>query len=345
MKARSFVSMFLVGLALLQASCIAPQAAPAGSQAPKSGGAAAGAKPVVALVYGVKNDGFYITMEKGVRDKAAELGMDVIADGPAQFDPVQQKPILDAVIAQNPAAICIAATDKQAMIEPIKAAFDKGIHIFSVDTFIGSTAGDYTKGDITFPLSYIGSDNVEGGKIACKAVIDAMGGKGKMYIQNVKPGISTTDQREQGCKEAIDATNGAVTLVGTDYNGDDSSKAAEQTSAVLAANKDLGGIFGTNLFSARGAAQAVQNAGLTGAIKIANFDAPEDAVKALQDKVVDLVIAQHPYEIGQTCVQYANDAINGKTDQIKKRFATGYTVITRDNVDKPESQQAIYKSK
>ena len=177
------------------------------------------------------------------------LGVDFMADGPAQFDATQQRPILDAVIAKNPAAICIAATDKQAMIEPIKAAFDKGINIISVDTYIGDTAGDYTTGDVTFPLSYVGSDNAQGGEIACKAIIDGMGGKGKLYIQSVKPGISTTDQRVDGCKKAIDATNGAVTLVGLDYNNDDSGKAAEQTLAVLAKNPDLGGIFGTNLFS------------------------------------------------------------------------------------------------
>ncbi len=302
-----------------------------------------GATPLIALVYGVKGDGFYITMESGALAKAKEMGADFMADGPAQFDPVQQKPILDAIIAKNPAAICIAATDKQAMIEPIKAAYDKGIQIISVDTFIGN--GDYEKGPVTFPLSYIGSDNVEGGKIACKAIIDSIGGKGKLYIQNVKPGISTTDQREEGCKEAIQATNGAVTLVGVDYNDDNSGKAAEQTAAVLQRESDLGGIFGTNLFSARGAAQAVQNANLSGQVKVAAFDAPEDAIKALKDKVVDIVIAQHPYEMGQMCVQYAMDAIKGDTSAIKKRFPTGYTVITRDNVDTPEAQQAIYKSK
>ncbi len=259
----------LVVLALVLSACtaVAPAAAPpageaAATTAPAAEAAApAGDKPLVALVYGVKGDGFYITMEKGLRAKAEEMGVDVIADGPAQFDATLQRPILDAVIAQNPAAICIAATDKQAMIEPIKAAFDKGIHIISVDTFIGDSAGDYTTGSVTFPLSYVGSDNVEGGKIGCQAIIDTLGGKGKIYIQNVKPGISTTDQREQGCKEAIDATNGAVTLVGVDYNDDSAAKSAEQTSAVLQREPDLGGIFGANLFSAQGAAQAVKNAG------------------------------------------------------------------------------------
>ncbi len=60
------------------------------------------------------------------------------------------------------------------MIEPMQRAYDSGIPIISVDTFVGD--GDYENGPVTFPLSYVGSDNVEGGRIACNAVIEAMGG-------------------------------------------------------------------------------------------------------------------------------------------------------------------------
>jgi ribose transport system substrate-binding protein len=236
----------------------------------------------------------------------------------------------------------IAANDKQAMIEPLQRANDAGIKVLSVDTFIGD--GDYAGGPVTFPLSYLGSNNVEGGRIGCQAIIDSMGGEGTIYISNVKPGISTTDQREEGCREAIEATGGAVELVGVDYNDDDSGKAAQQTAAVLQREPELGGIFGTNLFGARGAAQAVQNAGLTGEVKIANFDAPESAIEDLRNNVVDIVIAQHPAEMGSVGVEYAVQALAGNTAGIEKRYPTGYTIITRENVDTPEAQAAIYKS-
>jgi ribose transport system substrate-binding protein len=311
----------------------APTAAPA---------AAAGEKPTVALVVGVKGDAFYVTMERGARMAADLYGFNLVADGPAQFSAVQQTPIVDAMIAKKVDVLLVAATDKQAMIQPIKRAYDAGIPVISVDTFIGD--GNYVTGPITFPLSYVGSDNVQGGKIACDALIQAIGGQGSIYIQNVNPGISTTDQREQGCKEAIDATNGAVTLAGVDYNGDSAATAAQQTAAVLQRNPDLSAIFGTNLFSAEGAAQAVKNAGLTGVVKIANFDAPESAIQDLRNNVVDLVIAQKPADIGAIAVNYAHLALGGETIAINKRVPTGYVVITRDNVDTPEAQAAIYKS-
>lgn len=339
----------LVVVALLALAACVP-VAPAAQTGAASEAAAPAAEvgeagpPTVALIYGVKGDGFYVTMEAGARAKAEEMGVDFFADGPAQFQPALQAPILDAVIAQQPDAICIAATDKQALIEPMKRAYDAGIHMISVDTFIGDTGGDYTTEDLNWMLSYIGSDNVQGGEIGCNAIIDAMGGSGKFYIQTTQPGVSTVVQRVEGCQKAIDATSGAIELVGLDYNDDNSATAAEQTAAVLAGNPDLGGIFGTNLFSARGAAQAVSNAGLTGVVRVAAFDAPEDAIVALRDNVVDIVIAQHPYEMGQKCIEYAMAAINGQTDQIEKRWPTGYTIITRDNVDTEEAQQSIYKS-
>jgi len=45
---------------------------------------------------------------------------------------------------------------------------------------------------------------------------------------------------------------------------------------------DLAGVFGTNLFSAEGAAQAIKNANKQGTIKVASFDAPEQAIVDLR---------------------------------------------------------------
>ena len=166
------------------------------------------------LIQGVKGDPFYVTMQKGAQEMANKLGVTLLVDGPAQFSATLQAPIVDAYIAKKVDVMIIAACDKQAMIAPLMRANDAGIKVISVDTFIGN--GDYVNGPVTFPLSYIGSDNVQGGKIAGEALIKAIGNKGGIYIENVTPGISTTDQRQQGCIEAIQATNGAGTLDG--YN-------------------------------------------------------------------------------------------------------------------------------
>jgi len=98
------------------------------------------------------------------------------------------------------------------------------------------------------------------------------------------------------------------------------------------------------LFSAEGSAQAVKNANKQGQIKIANFDAPQQAINDLNNGAVDLVIAQKPADMGSTAVQYGVYALTGKTSSIMKRVPTGYVVIDKTNVNDPASQAAIYKS-
>ena len=224
------------------------------------------------------------------------------------------------------------------MIAPLQKANDAGLPIITVDTFIGD--GDYVNGPVKFPLSFIASDNELGGEIACEALIKAIGGKGSIYIQNVKPGISSTDARETGCKTVIEK-NPDVKLVGVDYNDDDPSKAQAQVEAMLQKYPDLGGIFGTNVFSAQGAGQVVQNKGLSGKVKVVAFDATETAIEMLKDGTVDMVIAQKPADMGYFAVEMAMANMNGVTS-VPTHIPTGYQVITKDNMNDPAVMKFFY---
>ncbi|MER3483637.1 MAG: sugar ABC transporter substrate-binding protein [Meiothermus sp.] len=300
-------------------------------------------KYTIALIPGLTTDGFYITMHKGAEAAAKKLGVTLIFQGGPEFSPTTQIPVLNAIIARKPDAILIAPTDKQQLIAPLKKAHDAGIKIITVDTFIGENGQYQTgKGEADFPLSYVASDNVKGGAIAADALAKAIGGKGKVYVSNVKPGISTTDQREQGFKEEMKKYPG-ITVLETQYNDDDANKAASQLAAVLARNPDLKGVFGANLFSAQGAANGVKNAGKRGAIRVAAFDCPESIVNDIKGGTIDMSVCQHPYDMGMIGVQYAVDALNGK--KVPTRFGTGYTVITKANADSAEAKAAIYSSK
>src|SRR5207253_2353560 len=82
----------------------------------------------------------------------------------------------------------------------------------------------------------------------------------------------------------------------------------------------------------------VKNANLSGTVRVANFDAPEQAIADLRAGAVDLVIAQKPADMGTTGVDYAVMAVSGDMTGIQKRVPTGYVVIDRDKVDTPEAR-------
>jgi len=302
---------------------------------------AADKKFTVALIPGLTTDAFYITMHKGADDAAKALGVDLVFQGAPDFNPVTQVPVLDAVIAKHPDAILIAPTDKVQLVEPLKKAVAAGIKVITVDTFIGTGKYQTGAGNADFPMSYIASDNVLGGRIAARALAAAIGDKGKVYVSNVKPGISTTDQREEGFKDELKSHPG-ITVLETQFNDDDANKAASQLQSVYARNPDLAGVFGANLFSALGAANGVKQAGLSGKVKVAAFDAPTSIVDNIKTGLVDVAIAQHPSEIGYFGVVTAYAVLTDHSVPVS--IGTGFTVLTKDNVDNPDAARYIYKN-
>ena len=168
-----------------------------------------------------------------------------------------------------------------------------------------------------------------------------IGKKGKVYLNTTNPDVSSVAGRRAGFEKALKEYPN-VTLVSVDYNLDNQEKAQAQTAAVLQANPDLKGVFGTNLFSAQGAYRAVVAAGLTGAVKVASWDAGMDQINALKAGQIDFTLAQKPYEIGQLAVEWGYKYLT-QGAKVPKKIRPGFFFFTKENVDAPESQQYIYK--
>jgi ribose transport system substrate-binding protein len=288
-------------------------------------------------------DPFYQVMQLGVEKAAKDLGgIEVVTQIPPTWGVEAQTPLLNALVARGDLNYIITApTDKEQMVAPLQAALDAGIKVITVDTFLGD--GDYVKGPVTFPISYIGSDNVEGGRISARGLAKAIGGKGTVYINSTNPNVSSVEGREQGFAEVMKNEYPDIKVVGPDYNLDDPNKAAQQTAAVIEQNPDLAGVFGTNVFSAQGAGNAVVNAGLGGHVQVVAYDATKDAIESLNKGDVTLVLAQKPFDMGYMAVQFAAADAAGVTS-LPKRVQTGFAIIDKANVTDPNYSRFIYKA-
>jgi ribose transport system substrate-binding protein len=293
------------------------------------------------FVPGIK-DPFYYAMERGAREKAQELGVRlIIADYPTSWGPEAQIPILEAATTRNDLDfILVAPTSVDALIMPLTKLAARGIQIITVDTFLGD--GDYTKDSpYSFPLSYIGTDNELGGKKIAENLARLLGETGKVYVNTTTPDTSSTIGRVKGFIAGI-AEFPNMEVVGVDYNLDVQETARKQTLAMLQKNPDIVGVFGVNVFSAQGAYQAVVEAGLTGAVKIASWDATRDLINALRAGQIDLVLAQKPAEMGALGVEWGYKFFREHA-QVPKKVIPGFEFFTRDNVTDSAMQQFIYQ--
>jgi ribose transport system substrate-binding protein len=285
-------------------------------------------------------DPFYQVMQLGVEKAAKDLGIEVVTQIPPTWGVEAQTPLLNALVARGDLNYIITApVDKDQMVAPLQAAADAGIKIITVDTFLGD--GDYANGKVKLPLSYIGSDNEEGGRISARGLAKAIGDKGTVYINSTNPNVSSVEAREVGFKDEMTKNHPNIKVLGPDYNLDDPNKATQQTAAVIEQNPDLAGVFGTNVFSAQGAGAAVVNAGLGGKIQVVAYDATKAAIESLNKGDVSMVLAQKPFDMGYLAVEFALADSAGVTS-LPKRVETGFAIIDKSNVADPNFARFIY---
>ncbi|HEX9716778.1 MAG TPA: ABC transporter substrate-binding protein [Actinomycetota bacterium] len=320
MRRRRALLALVAAVALVGAACGDGDEAADGGEEPLD----------IVLIQGVAGDEFYITMDCGAAAAAEELGVNYSVQGPSEFDPTEQIPIVEAVVAQQPDAILIAPTERTALAGPLQQAQDAGITVVLVDTIVD---------DPSIGISRIATDNVEGGRRAGEALVELIGGEGTVFVNTTQPGVSTVEERVQGFEEVIEGEPG-IKYLGAEFNNDDATRAAEITSAKLAANPDLAGIFATNLFSAEGAATALREAGAEEQVALVGFDASPGQVGQLEEGLVQALVAQNPREIGAEGVRAAVASLRG--EPFETQITTPLTVVTQDNLDDPAVRDTLY---
>ncbi|MDQ1292428.1 MAG: Substrate-binding protein [Actinomycetota bacterium] len=315
-----------VGSTAVVAMAVLALAACGGSS---SGGSSSGTKKMTLMV-GVTGDPFYVSMECGAQEAAKAAGVELNVQGPKEFNPVQQNPMLDGVRAAKPDALLVAPNDVTASAKPLKNIQDDGTKVVLVDTIVK---------DEKIGVSRIASDNKKGGEKAAEALKELGLTKGKVMAISTDPGVSSVDARVEGFKAK--AQELGFEVLETQYSHNEVSIANKVVAAALQANPDLVGVFATNLYTAQGVAKGVSNAKKNGAVKVVGFDAGPDQIKQLQAGEVDALIAQQPYEIGKQGIEQALAALDGKS--VTQNIQTDATIVTKANMASPEVAKYLYK--
>jgi ribose transport system substrate-binding protein len=287
----------------------------------------------IAFVPGVVGNAFYISMECGIRSEAKKYGFTVKMQGAQQFDPALQVPIVNAIVAENPAGLLIAPTNSKALFGPIAAAAAGGAKVALVDTALDDTSKVVTS---------IATDNASGGAAAADALAKLIGEKGEVMVIAFQAGASTSDQRQKGFEEEIKKYPN-IKYVGFQISNNDPAKAAAEVSSTLAAHPDLAGIFATNDRSAEGAATGLRNANKVGEVKVVGFDTGPSQVKQLDDGLVQALIGQSPYQIGVEGVDAIAKSLQGQN--VEHKVTTGTVTITKENLHAPENKKGLYLDK
>jgi ribose transport system substrate-binding protein len=299
----------------------------------RSAGSGAGTtkQSYVALISKGFRHQFWQSVKAGAEQAGKEFNVRVTFEGAQEEGNVEQQiQLLQTTLDKHPDAVGFAAIDSQAAGPLMQQAKNSHIPVIAFDSGVDSDV----------PVCTASTDNLAAAAEAAKHMADAIGHAGKIAMVVHDQTSVTGVQRRDGFVNYIKTNEPKITIVDIQYSGDP-LKATDLAKAMIAANPDLKGMYGSNEGAAIGVVHAVQELGIQGKLKVVGFDSGKDQIDAIKSGLMAGAITQNPVGIGYETVKAAVAVIKGQT--VPKTIDTGFYWYDKTNVDDPKIAGDLYQ--
>ncbi len=256
---------------------------------------------------------------KAAQEKAAELGIELIAAHPARYTAAEQMPIIEDFVRQKVDAIIIAAVDSNGIVPAVEKANQAGIPVVAIDVGIWG-------GEIACTVQ---TDNVKGAELAAEYIAERLGYRGKVISIEGPQVAQVGFQRSEGLHHVLDRYPDLEVVFEreTSWSAEEGQQAMAEA---LRAHPEAGALFAAGDPMLLGALQAIKEADKLGQLVMVGFDAIPEVLVLIDKGEVDASVQQFPIKMGEIGVEMALKAIRG--EEIPARIDTGTVLVSRDNV-------------
>ena len=281
-----------------------------------------GDAPTVALVLKTLNSPFFIELEAGAQAAADSLGVELVVQAPdREIDVERQMQIVENLLQTGVDVLALTPSGSREIVSAIAEANRAEVPVVIVDTRVDAQALAEAGATIA---TFIGSDNLDGGRIAGRYVAEALREQGRVAVVEGIPGHETGDSRLRGFREII-AEHPGISIVASQTANWERDQAFNVTQNMLQSHPDLDAVFAANDMMALGAVEAIAAAGRTGDVIVVGFDALDEARQAIEDGGMAATVAQHPREMGRLAIESAWQILQG--DSVPAEQAVGIELV------------------
>lgn len=234
---------------------------------------------------------------------------------------------LDAVISENPDALCISVGDMSSCQAQMEAARENGIPVIVFDSNVK---------DEDLITAFRGTDNIRVGEMAAEHLSEAMGGSGKAAVFSMQKKTQSAVERTTGFLNSIpEGIEIAAVLYADEV--EDMSAAMQQ---VLEENPDLEGVFCSNADVAELYLKLEKSEDFSAVM--VGVDATSRQVKAIREGEETGVISQDAYSMGYETITAALMAIAPGEPEIEKTVLLDPVWLDEQNLDSGNFDSYIY---
>ena len=319
----------------------------------------------ISIIGRYANDSYWEEVENGAKQAVADLNamlgykgdqkIKLVYSAPEVRDDVnEQVNILDEELNRYPNAIGIASIDTTACMIQFDLAAENSIPIVTFDS--GS--------DYQHVASHIATDNLEAAKTAATQLAYAMEEEGEVAvfvqdsvsmtgknrlqgfldaIENAFPNISVVNiyrfDELNTMRQTIAAERNAILTEKEETVDPDTITQEDVVTYILEKNPNLKGIYTTNLDTTQLVANVLKKLERVD-LKVVGFDGGDEQLELLENDVLEGLIVQNPYGMGYATVIAAARVSLGLANE--SFVNTGYTWVTKDNMNKKEIEAMLY---
>jgi rhamnose transport system substrate-binding protein len=294
---RSARVLILVVIVLIAAGC------GVGQQGPSQGGGGGGEGPTkICMMPKLVGIPYFNASEKGAKEAAEELGIELVYDGPTEAKAALQSQMIEQWIQQQCGAITVAANDPDALAPAMKKADEAGIATGAWDADVAPDARDIFVNQATFDA--IGYKLVD-------VMAEQTNGEGEFLV--VTGSLTAPNQVAwlEAMRERMKEKYPDMSIASVEPGEEDLQLGIDITKNYLRANPDTAGVFGITSVALPGAAEAVEQEGLEGEVAVTGLSTPNDMKPYLESGAVEEFVLWNPVDLGYLAVHVANAQIEG----------------------------------
>jgi simple sugar transport system substrate-binding protein len=256
----------------------------------------------------VKSTGFnwFRRMETGVRQFAHDTGIQALQQGPSKADAALQVQVIEDAIAQRPQALLVVPFQVETVEPVLRKARDQGIIVVTHE------ASNIRAESAAYDVEAF--DNAAYGRHIMDELASGMGGEGN-YVVFI--GSLTSKSHNEWVDAAVAHQKEKypkMQLVGTrNETSDDPQKVYQIMKDLLRTYPGIRGVQGSAATDVVGAAQAIQDAGLSGKITVVGTSLPSYAGELLRSRAISVINCWDPATAGYVMNKVARILLEGGT--------------------------------
>ena len=262
---------------------------------------------------------FIVNISDEMQKKAEELGAELIIVD-AERSPLKQIEQVESFIAQKVDVIILNPCEFEASSPAVTKALAANIPIVNVNSA--------TK---VQPTAFVGSNDVESGRIAMKFIAEKLGGKGNIVMIQGLNGQAAQIQREQGAKEIIEQFPGLNMIAQQTAEWDRAKSMDLMQNWIQSYGTKINAVFAHNDEMGLGAVKALHDAGMKEKVIVVSIDAIADALQAVKKGDLDATVFQDARKQGAGAIETAVKIARG--EQFDKEFLIPFKLLTKGDVD------------